>query len=146
MSDVHQMTGWSRLTRLQLLALCHDLDTLLGEAVAKQLNAEAHFRLLAATVEAAVTDQQRLRLAWQSARRGRWQTRQALAEYDDDGFYIDNDQPSHYRSIVDVELPDEPPTRQCSDCGCTDDHACPGGCAWAAPSLCSSCAAEPDLP
>jgi hypothetical protein len=22
------------------------------------------------------------------------------------------------------------PSRRCRGCGCTDDHACPGGCAW----------------
>lgn len=28
--------------------------------------------------------------------------------------------------------------RACRYCGCTDDHACPGGCAWVAPDVCSS--------
>ena len=27
----------------------------------------------------------------------------------------------------------------CRRCGCTDDRACPGGCAWVAPNLCSRC-------
>lgn len=27
----------------------------------------------------------------------------------------------------------------CRDCGCDDDHACPGGCSWARPGLCSAC-------
>lgn len=27
----------------------------------------------------------------------------------------------------------------CRTCGCTDDHACPGGCAWAEPGLCTEC-------
>ncbi len=27
----------------------------------------------------------------------------------------------------------------CAVCGCTDEHACPGGCAWVAPNLCSAC-------
>lgn len=31
---------------------------------------------------------------------------------------------------------------ECEICGCTDDRACPGGCAWVAPGLCSSCAGE----
>jgi hypothetical protein len=30
--------------------------------------------------------------------------------------------------------------RRCRVCGCTDDHACPGGCYWVAPDLCSACA------
>lgn len=39
-----------------------------------------------------------------------------------------------------------PPVRTCWACGCTDDRACPGGCAWAvtdAPGedLCTSCQA-----
>lgn len=29
--------------------------------------------------------------------------------------------------------------QHCSECNCTDDHACPGGCYWAAPNLCSKC-------
>lgn len=28
----------------------------------------------------------------------------------------------------------------CRVCGCTDDRACPGGCAWVEPDLCSVCA------
>jgi hypothetical protein len=31
----------------------------------------------------------------------------------------------------------------CRKCGCTEDRACPGGCWWAAPGLCSSCAGVP---
>lgn len=30
--------------------------------------------------------------------------------------------------------------QRCRVCGCTDDHACPGGCYWVAPDLCSACA------
>lgn len=29
--------------------------------------------------------------------------------------------------------------RACSACGCTDDRACPGGCFWIGPALCSAC-------
>jgi hypothetical protein len=29
--------------------------------------------------------------------------------------------------------------RSCRICGCTDDRACPGGCAWVAEDLCSAC-------
>lgn len=29
--------------------------------------------------------------------------------------------------------------RRCSKCGCTDDHACPGGCWWIGAELCSQC-------
>lgn len=28
----------------------------------------------------------------------------------------------------------------CRKCGCTEDHACKGGCSWAEPGLCSACA------
>lgn len=28
----------------------------------------------------------------------------------------------------------------CRVCGCTDNHACPGGCYWVEPDLCSRCA------
>lgn len=27
----------------------------------------------------------------------------------------------------------------CRVCGCTDDRACPGGCAWVEADLCTSC-------
>jgi ParB/RepB/Spo0J family partition protein len=30
----------------------------------------------------------------------------------------------------------------CRECGCTDEAACPGGCAWVEPDLCSSCAPD----
>lgn len=32
--------------------------------------------------------------------------------------------------------------RSCSVCGCTDDEACDGGCAWVADDLCSACIDE----
>jgi hypothetical protein len=38
---------------------------------------------------------------------------------------------------------------ECIGCGCTDDHACLGGCAWVAVDaeecigLCSNCAVKP---
>lgn len=35
---------------------------------------------------------------------------------------------------------EEPLFRQCMGCGCTDEHACPGGCSWVTPRLCSRCA------
>lgn len=28
----------------------------------------------------------------------------------------------------------------CCECGCTDALACPGGCSWVRPDLCSACA------
>jgi hypothetical protein len=28
----------------------------------------------------------------------------------------------------------------CRICGCTGEQACPGGCVWAEPNLCSRCA------
>jgi hypothetical protein len=30
----------------------------------------------------------------------------------------------------------------CLVCGCTEDHACEGGCHWVAPRLCSACVAH----
>lgn len=32
-----------------------------------------------------------------------------------------------------------PVVRSCWSCGCTDDHACPGGCWWVDDHLCSAC-------
>jgi len=37
-----------------------------------------------------------------------------------------------------AETPVEP--RFCRTCGCTDSRACPGGCWWVEPDLCSACA------
>lgn len=31
---------------------------------------------------------------------------------------------------------------KCRVCGCDDFHACPGGCSWAEPDLCSACAGK----
>lgn len=38
-----------------------------------------------------------------------------------------------------VELPDE---TACRECGCSDSLACPDGCGWAQPDLCTTCARE----
>jgi hypothetical protein len=38
------------------------------------------------------------------------------------------------------DILDEHPS--CRVCGCDDLHACPGGCIWAEPDLCSRCAKE----
>jgi hypothetical protein len=45
---------------------------------------------------------------------------------------------------ADVPRPDLRPlgVHACTGCGCTDDHACEGGCSWAAPELCSCCARQ----
>jgi hypothetical protein len=32
------------------------------------------------------------------------------------------------------------PGLQCAVCGCTNQRACPGGCGWVLPGLCSACA------
>lgn len=34
------------------------------------------------------------------------------------------------------------PFRACRACGCTDARACPGGCHWVEPDLCSACQAK----
>jgi hypothetical protein len=31
------------------------------------------------------------------------------------------------------------PRRECRVCGCTNARACPGGCSWIEPDLCSKC-------
>ena len=31
---------------------------------------------------------------------------------------------------------------KCKYCGCTDDHACEGGCSWVVKDVCSKCAAS----
>lgn len=38
-----------------------------------------------------------------------------------------------------VALPDEP---ACRECRCSDSLACPEGCGWAQPDLCTVCAGE----
>lgn len=34
----------------------------------------------------------------------------------------------------------------CRECGCTNEEACPGGCSWIEPDLCSACVASDDEP
>lgn len=36
--------------------------------------------------------------------------------------------------------------RSCRICGCTDDHACAGGCFWVSEDLCSACLGEMSAP
>lgn len=38
-----------------------------------------------------------------------------------------------------VDQPDLIEFGKCRVCGCTDFNACPGGCFWVAPDLCSVC-------
>jgi ParB/RepB/Spo0J family partition protein len=38
------------------------------------------------------------------------------------------------------------PETACRRCGCTDSMACPGGCSWAEPDLCSTCKARETVP
>ncbi|HST80939.1 MAG TPA: hypothetical protein VLL08_04250, partial [Kineosporiaceae bacterium] len=40
------------------------------------------------------------------------------------------------------DVPALPAVRKCRVCGCTDDEACPGGCSWSQPEICSTCAAR----
>ena len=57
------------------------------------------------------------------------------------------DRPLASGSVVDelaasrVLLLDGLEDRVCVGCGCTDSHACPGGCSWAqlSPPLCTGC-------
>ncbi len=51
-------------------------------------------------------------------------------------------------SLVRLEAMDShdfPGERRCRVCGCTDDHACDGGCHWVEPDLCSACADPPQI-
>lgn len=43
------------------------------------------------------------------------------------------------RKLLGVALADEVP---CRECGCSDSLACPQGCGWAQPDLCTVCARE----
>lgn len=38
-----------------------------------------------------------------------------------------------------TESEDPQPIQKCRVCGCTQERACPGGCYWVEPDLCSSC-------
>ena len=38
-----------------------------------------------------------------------------------------------------VRFPVTHPKGACRVCGCTDEHACPGGCCWVLPEICSRC-------
>jgi len=54
--------------------------------------------------------------------------------------------------LVELEVEDLPknqlnnedpqPVQKCRVCGCTQERACPGGCYWVEPDLCSSCVDE----
>jgi hypothetical protein len=47
----------------------------------------------------------------------------------------------HVRSIpFDAFIAQRAALPHCLVCGCSDDDACPGGCYWVGPALCSSCA------
>lgn len=35
--------------------------------------------------------------------------------------------------------------RQCRICGCTDNEACPDGCSWSQPEICSTCARRQEI-
>lgn len=43
-----------------------------------------------------------------------------------------------------IEIPESP--IHCDMCGCSEDDACPGGCSWALPGICSECAHAIGLP
>lgn len=61
----------------------------------------------------------------------------------------DNDQMRRYEARVDPETETiapwvlaevgDPDPQVCRLCGCTDDHACTGGCHWVTDDLCSAC-------
>lgn len=42
-------------------------------------------------------------------------------------------------NLRELVLPVEHPAGSCRLCGCTDEHACDGGCFWIAEGLCSAC-------
>jgi hypothetical protein len=44
------------------------------------------------------------------------------------------------RNVFAVEIPDD--FRFCTECGCSDNNACLGGCRWVDEMLCSSCVYE----
>jgi hypothetical protein len=51
---------------------------------------------------------------------------------------------AHERAVLvgqGIDLGDEP---RCRECGCSDSLACPQGCGWTQPDLCSACADELD--
>lgn len=43
------------------------------------------------------------------------------------------------RLIEPLSVSFAPPVRACERCGCTEARACPGGCFWIGPTLCSAC-------
>lgn len=54
--------------------------------------------------------------------------------------------PQELKATLEAILPhlSKPPLglMKCKYCGCTDDHACEGGCSWVAKDVCSKCAAS----
>jgi len=51
-----------------------------------------------------------------------------------------------HEGATEVRWLDEAPVRRCRVCGCTDDRACLGGCAWVSADLCSTCAKATGAP
>nr|WP_092074966.1 hypothetical protein [Dendrosporobacter quercicolus]NSL49594.1 hypothetical protein [Dendrosporobacter quercicolus DSM 1736]SDN24132.1 hypothetical protein SAMN04488502_11550 [Dendrosporobacter quercicolus] len=54
-------------------------------------------------------------------------------------FQNEDDKTAVERIIAEIEAEAEPAVPRCQICGCTDNHACPGGCYWVRPDLCSAC-------
>ncbi len=48
--------------------------------------------------------------------------------------------------VKDTENKESTEPRKCRVCGCTDDHACEGGCYWVEDDLCSSCVGAEEPP
>lgn len=75
--------------------------------------------------------------------------------YFDKPFYLDNEDGSGWRKVTEghgspawshlsLEAERVIHLARCRVCGCTDDRACPGGCSWVEPDLCSACVEAPE--
>ena len=62
---------------------------------------------------------------------------------DDIRDYIDRRVKEEVEAVIQkpiIDTDQENDGEKCWVCGCTDDHACEGGCYWVIPGLCSRCA------
>jgi hypothetical protein len=50
---------------------------------------------------------------------------------------IDKSIERYMLTITEIKRPKQ--QQRCRVCGCTQDRACPGGCYWVEPNLCSNC-------
>lgn len=68
-----------------------------------------------------------------------YEARLELAGLDEHRAVVRGQREDIARRLASLDDSESETERACRECGCTDDRACPGGCSWAEPDLCSAC-------